>query len=854
MERINTEKKLTSESPDKYTFVEKCGEGGMKRVLKMNDKDTSRNVAMALLKEEELTKENYNEFVNEAKITAHLEHPNIVPIHDISVNEVGQPYFTMKLLRGGTLADILCGIAKKDKKYTEKYTLNDLLRIFNKVCDALDFAHSNGIIHLDIKPSNIHVGDYGEVLLMDWGLAKTIDLEKNNNKDEALDSNINPSSIHIHIETAEATLDGDIKGTPGYMPPEQAAGFNKMKDIRSDIYALGATLYHILALRPPLVQTENSVDAIRKVLMDTINSEIVPPSQKNSTRYIPKALDAVVMKAMSNVRDNRYQSAREFSNDIEKYLDGFATSAEDATHATKTYLMIKRNKWATVAIIILCFSIIITFGMNLFNNWKQNAAWGNVRYIMPLDKEDFNKNWWQKKGDWEFKDDSIIATGNKNEPYEILYKNAFSGTIALEFDAEIISDSSDNSNGDLSAIISSNNDGTERYYLQVGGVQNRSAIIQKTKGFYASKEFTLEKNRTYHFRFEKEKQFLRIFCDGEKIIETKDIFYLLGGRIGIYTFGGGKKFSNIKWYQKGVPELVSPLEIGDSFYREAKRAYGLNKQSLFSLASDSYTDIINSHPNKILEIDAMLRCAYVAIETGDLQSAKRNSDYINKHIESVEQLHLKGEVEFQMGNLNEAYKTFAYLLEKFPESAIYINSYLIGKMSPNIAKKMNNELLSSFWSLIVRYQNSSVFRCKDKNLKNLNFLTNRDYELLDCSNNKIISLKPINKMRKLEHLDCADNNIVSLHDIKDFKLKTLECHNNQIKDISSINGENLKNLSLHGNNSIDLTPLLKCKKLERLTIPRYCKNINILKELPNLKYLDYDLGTNKTVEEFFQNL
>jgi len=229
---------LTPKPQKKYAFQQSIDQGGMKRILRVKDKDTSRDIAMAVLLSNNSSNEERNRFVKEAKITAMLEHPNIVPVHDIGVDAAGMPYFTMKLLEGETLSKIIKKLKLNDSKYKEKYNIKSLLWAFKRVCNAIYFAHSKGVIHLDITPENIQFGKFGEVLVLDWGLAKLIDDKE---KDEQT------IELHNHInKNLDATLDGVAKGTLGYMAPEQASGQNSKKDITTDIYALGAILYTLL--------------------------------------------------------------------------------------------------------------------------------------------------------------------------------------------------------------------------------------------------------------------------------------------------------------------------------------------------------------------------------------------------------------------------------------------------------------------------------------------------------------------------------------------------------------------------------------------------------------------------------
>jgi serine/threonine protein kinase len=337
---------LTVKPSGKYKFVRSVGFGGMKAVMQVKDKDTTRHIAMAIIPDaEDRPQSDINRFIQEARITARLEHPNIVPVHDIGVDTSGSPYFTMKLLRGQNLSDIIRKMREDDYRTLKEYDLTRLLRIFVKICNGIEFAHSKQVIHLDLKPDNIHVGDFGEVLILDWGLARFIgepDQEQTETEDD-FDSLPQRKSLQRY------TIDGITKGTPGYMAPEQAAGQNKLKDERSDIYALGAILYAILSFESPMAGKP-----VKDILMETIYGNIeFPKHSETMRRSIPAALEAVMLKAMSRESADRYQSVNELREDIFAFLAGYAPKAEDASSIKKTYLFINRNWLASLFLITL---------------------------------------------------------------------------------------------------------------------------------------------------------------------------------------------------------------------------------------------------------------------------------------------------------------------------------------------------------------------------------------------------------------------------------------------------------------------------------------------------------------------
>ena len=344
------------------------GEGGMKMIISYSDRLTRRQVAIAKMKENKLTRDSLKLFLHEARILARLDHPNIVPLYDIGLDTSGEPYFTMKLLSGEGLEDILVRLAKGDEKYLKKYTLNNLLEIFLKVSEAVAFAHSRNVVHRDLKPANIQVSDYGEVLLCDWGLAKDINLPAQSTEE-----------INLTEILSQQTMCGVIKGTPGYMAPEQLEIESGEITEKTDIYSLGCILYAILTHTKPI--ESDSLEMLKK---KTIEGQVIPASQR-STKHIPKALEAVVTKAMSVNPKERYQDVQSLITEVRAYLDGFATKAQNAHFSTQLLLLIKRNKAACVYLILffLIVSGLVTYFMVKLKEREQTA----VRAFIEAEKQ-----------------------------------------------------------------------------------------------------------------------------------------------------------------------------------------------------------------------------------------------------------------------------------------------------------------------------------------------------------------------------------------------------------------------------------------------------------------------------------
>ncbi|MFC1672467.1 serine/threonine protein kinase, partial [Planctomycetota bacterium] len=220
------------------------------------------------------------------------------------------------------LQEVLHDLAIGKDKAVQRFTLIELMNVFLRVCDGVAFAHSKGVTHRDIKPANIMVGEYGEVLVMDWGLAK-IKGEKDVKAEEVVQTLRGDSNL-------AQTLDGSVAGTPSYMPPEQARGDIDEIDHQSDVYSLGAVLYEMLALWPPY-RGKSVTDVITKV----IQGELAPPDESAPDRDIPKEIAAVCMKAMAHDKEDRYANVADLSADIRLYLEGRAVSAKEDTFTAR---------------------------------------------------------------------------------------------------------------------------------------------------------------------------------------------------------------------------------------------------------------------------------------------------------------------------------------------------------------------------------------------------------------------------------------------------------------------------------------------------------------------------------------
>ncbi len=344
-----------------YTLVKEIARGGMGQIYFGEDPQLKREVAV---KVSSLAHGGMDpRFVKEAEVLAQLAHPNVVPIYAIGTDGQRRPYYSMKLVKGQTLQAVLNDLKNGDAAATKEYSRATLLTIFRKVCDAMMFAHSKRILHRDLKPENIMVGEYGEVLVMDWGLAKVL------GEKEAPVGMKGPVSDSGNYGM---TMEGDVMGTPQYMSPEQAEGMVAGLDERSDIYSLGGILYAILTLRPP-IEGKTLNEVLTKVKKGEISSMITRSGGKDGVQKgmpsaiggeVPEALRAVTHKAMATDRKERYASMEAFAADVEAYQHGFATSAEHAGFARQIVLLVKRNRGVSALCALLLVSALV-FSMRL---------------------------------------------------------------------------------------------------------------------------------------------------------------------------------------------------------------------------------------------------------------------------------------------------------------------------------------------------------------------------------------------------------------------------------------------------------------------------------------------------------
>jgi serine/threonine-protein kinase len=288
--------------PPRYVVGELLGAGGMGEVRACRDEHVGRTVAVKALR----PGAEAARFMREARIQGQLEHPSIVPVYDLGGDTPETTWFTMRRVRGVTLAEALAAIHAGDAQMAARFPRRRLLTAFTSTCLTVHFAHSRGVLHRDLKPDNIMLGEFGEVLVLDWGVAR-----------ELKETGWRPTEEPMRLLDEVATTAGHILGTPGFIAPELLVGGQDEIDVRADVYALGAILFEILTYEP-LVEGATPTE----LLAATLAGPVARPSLRAAARDVPPELEEICVRASAFDRDERYASARDLSEAVERFLDG----------------------------------------------------------------------------------------------------------------------------------------------------------------------------------------------------------------------------------------------------------------------------------------------------------------------------------------------------------------------------------------------------------------------------------------------------------------------------------------------------------------------------------------------------
>jgi serine/threonine protein kinase/Leucine-rich repeat (LRR) protein len=809
--------------PRNYAIGSLMAEGGMGAIHKVTDLNIKRTVAMKTLRSDApLSRQDVLRFIQEAQVNGGLEHPNIVPVYELGQDETGKPFYTMKLIHGVTLEDVLAGIQRGDAKILAQYPLAALLMIFEKICDAVAFAHSKGILHRDLKPSNIMVGEFGEVLVVDWGMAKVLDGTFPD--DLPARSTATLPNATVNVKDGHLTF-GCLIGTPSFMAPEQAE--NRPVDTRTDIYALGGILYNILTLHSPHEEGE-----IFEMLERIKTGCIRPPSSHNRPRStkglksaplrkessqvfqelrhcpegrIPEALSLIAMKALALRTEDRYADVRDIQKDIQAYLGGFITSVETKGLFKSLRLLVQRHRTESI---FLASSLLIMLTMGAIFIWdhlagqqaqmlalkgqlkaeedrrlleEKNAA-ERRREWRPVFSEDFSQpdvtSRWEIEGAWKVERGELQVEGSSSC---IRLRTPIPGDVRFTFDcrqeSEFLSDISCFFSALKSTPLASAF--TSGYLFQLGAMANQRIMIRRPSGIlWNQRGSPLVRGKRYYVDIQRMGNRLICRINDRTILDVQDDRSVEGTEhayVGFYFYFAKTHYSNIRVYTRDPALVVDLLEVAEDRLAHGKH---LVAQDLFQQAVDSSHDAQRTERAR----KGLIRATQCQQMLASFQNIK-----------------------------SRLLKSWPGARVSIATGGIEIDIHGLGIHDLGPLKGLALSSLNCGWNRItslepLRGTELQSLACPGNQISDLEPLANMPVISLDCSENRIERLDPLHGM-KLSSLQCRGNRISSLEPLRGMRLNGLDLSNNQVTSLDPLRGMELETLIFSGNQVSDLTPI-----------------------------------------------
>ncbi len=494
-----------------YKILHKIGQGGMGEVFLAYDTTCGRRIALKRIRSDLLSHQQmHRRFLKEARITSQLTHPAIIPIYSIH-DEENLVYYTMPYVEGKTLKQILRSARTFEKEgikpENHEGSITSLIRIFLSVCQAVGYAHSKGVLHRDLKPENVIVGKYGEVLILDWGLAKLIHKDGHQEKKKEDSENEFLSEPKGHHPFHALTNLGKVVGTVPYMAPERAMG--GIATTLTDIYSLGIILYQILTLRYPFFRKN------LKEFRQTMHNEVLlDPSTVAPHRDVPRVLAQMAMKCLTVDTTQRYQHVDQFLHDLESYIEGRAEWFMAAELAID-----RKTDWEFQENVLIAEHMAITRSMDV-------SDWVSL----------------------------MISKASFDEP------------IKIEVDIKL----GENGHG-LGFLLSvpesaervQINDG---YTLWLSSdLHNTTKLLRSTVEVFHSSDVILKRNEWYHVKIEKIDRHIHLYLNGQLQFSYLGLLPVVGTHIGLLSRDADFKLTPLKVFVGGQNIMVKCLAVPDAF-------------------------------------------------------------------------------------------------------------------------------------------------------------------------------------------------------------------------------------------------------------------------------------------------
>ncbi len=576
----------------RYQLQQMLGMGATGRVFSVVDHNLQREIAVKV-QSQTATAANAEEvgsFIQEARITASLQHPNVLPVHEIDVTPQGHFYFTMNKIAGLSLGDAISQ-SSPDARDAKIGSFNAVVSVFISVCNAIAYAHHKDIVHQDIKPDNILLGNFGEVLVLDWG-----------------------SAARMHGDGEKDGQGVRLYGTPIYMSPEQARreGVTPL----SDVYCLGGTLFHALTLRYPTWSDE----AERFWTMKKCGDIDAPTVEER--RDVPPALLDIALKALEAKPERRYQSVDAMRDDLERYQAGLAVSAHRESLLRMLARWYARNAklfWVSataLALILTVASVLWREKMKEQQVWKLVSEEDFEHTTLPALAKDWTVQTRQVFGPGTY-DQVAMDAGNflieegrlkatsKGEIMDLVSTRKIPGNVRIEWDYRTLA------GVNLNCFLGDNRTDGFTFHIAAWG-DNTYMVMTKGEAYLIVDMFVaeqpLELKRTYHFSMERNDQHARLSIDGRKVLEYMDLEDALPQSFGFDCFSGSDwTIDNIRIYHQPLPQKISPLAVADKLYQTKN----------FPEAKRQYEEILSAYPGSELARTAHFWLGMCAIRTGD---------------------------------------------------------------------------------------------------------------------------------------------------------------------------------------------------------------------------------------------
>jgi serine/threonine protein kinase len=747
-----------------YRLMRKIGEGGMGYVYEAVDTRLNRHVALKTIESGNGMDENLvARFRREAQNAAKLKHPHIVSVHDIG-NDGNFDFFTMDLVEGLTLDKWIKGTHP---------ALNSLVKIIEKVARALHYAHSQGVIHRDVKPGNIMIDNNGEPQIMDFGLAR-------NTKD-----------------SSNLTLSGSIIGTPAYMAPEQTMGESKDIGAATDVWALGVILYEILVEKPPF-DNGNVYQTIYAVLHSD------PESPRKVKRDLPKDLETIVLKCLEKTTARRYENSEALANDLAAWLEGRPIGVRAMSWWEKL-----RKKFLSQRAISMDEFMLEQEARHRAEAEKleletrveseSKKEWKLI-FEDDFNDPDIESRWEVYGGKWELGNGELRCFGGT--PQVLYLKKPVSGDIKIEFECRqegpVL--------GDISCFLAAVPVKDRRracdtgYMFQIGGVSNSRTFIETPQRRLIERHDSIIPGKAYRISVEKSGSRLALSIDGQIALEVEDPLPLIGSdrvSVGFYGWRAGNYYSKVKIYRLGYPVKTDILEMAERQLQTGK----------YEFAIELFEEVCVSHEDPVRQEQARQ----------GLKNAKSCLEMFKampQYEERVKAMGNGGRVEWGMGGVsvflrNQNISSIAPL-KGMPILELECAGNQIDDLQPLSEMKTLAKLNVS------RNHITDLAPLKELNLQHLSVsynplssiepLRGSSLESLNIVSTEVSDLRVLSSS-KLARLNASYCKIGSLAGLQGLTIKRMGLERNHIKSLDELKGMNLVRLDIQFNQIESLAPL-----------------------------------------------